>query len=569
MKSNVRKFGIGLMFFVLFLLCVGTEKSIASTMQTQAEINAPAEVDITFLLHEYKDNKFAADINYGDKVIKISGTISDIDKTSNGGAMVIVTKDDSKVYCHFDKNETAPVLNLRKGQQIKIDGICKFDTVLDMLEMHKCSIPKAWTYGTGHEAMISSIYDVAQSLVKGTSPQFQASATMEAFEGSTDLHLRLWTAEHYAVLINYENETWEKGYIVGFWTDDPSLTFANGLKVGSYLGDIKTFYNYQGEDDGTLYSSDDGAEWHSYLARSTVAFAIKDWYVQTIRFVSLTTDIPPEIKQAITGTILKAEKKANIQPATGDKAEKNLSAFVESINKNANNISWASPHTYQDTEEQADEWGDSWTIRMRAWAGDYYFLIRSYSDKTWSSSTVTNFWTNSEELEFSGGIKIGSHINDVYAFLGNDGILDSAQQKYSIRNDDFAVDFRLANGYVTEITYQMLFDDSITILTGKIPTLFALYSSMMNAEITGEKVNVRNAPSTNGKILFQVSNSKKDCLIVSKEEASNWYRVHYQLIYQGNSSYQVKPIKQSAYIIENFIRLSPLSKETRKFLERF
>lgn len=527
------------------------------------EINAPLEVNITLLVKEYEDNKFAAGLEYEDKVIRISGTISDIDKTSDGSASIIVSQYDSKVYCFFDKNETASVLNLRKGQQIKIDGMCKFDTTKNILEMYKCRIPNMWTYGTGHEAMIDSIYDVARNLVKGKSPQIQKSATMEAFEGAVDLHLRLWTAEHYAVLMNYEDETWKKGYVVGFWTNDPSLIFAHELKVGTFLSDVQTFYNYQEEGDGTLYFSEDSSEWYSYLARSTVAFAIKDGNVQSIRYVGLMTDIPPEIKQAITGTIVKAEK-APLQkqkPATADEAEKNVLIFENSLEETTRAICWSGRYAVQDSEfiENVMDGIDDY-VYMRAWIDEHYIVIRKYYDNSWSSSFTSEFWTDDPEFVFAGNLKVGSSFRDLIMFFGGRGMSNSEENptEYTLLEEGFWITFNLNDGFISSIEYS----SSGAMITSKMLILCNFFRGQtLVAEVTGEKVNVRNTPDTSGKILFQVNRSKGDRLLISNDENNGWH--HVLARFSGN---QAQLIKGEAYIINRFIQSRPLTNAEKRNL---
>ena len=498
-------------------------KNITSIPATQSEKDSYIEIGIEQLQKEYSENKIAARRKYDWKKIGLSGFISRIDEDDDKEIYIRIkdTKDSSSgIRCYFNDDEVENIMKLKEGQSITIEGICRsgenmFGATIAQLQNCRIVNPKKEPQSskpksvpateTGHEAMIDSIYDAAQNLVKGKSPQIQKSATMEAFEGAVDLHLRLWTAEHYAVLMNYEDETWKKGYVVGFWTDDPSLIFAHELKVGTSLSDVQTFYNYQEEGDGTLYFSEDSSEWYSYLARSTVAFAIKDGNVQSIRYVGLMTDIPPEIKQAITGTIIKAEK-APLQkqkPATADEAEKNVLIFENSLEETTKAICWSGRYTMQDSEfvENVMDGIEDY-VYMRAWMDEHYIVIRKYYDNSWSSSFTSEFWTDDPEFVFAGNLKVGSSFRDLIMFFGGRGMLNSEENptEYTLLEEGFWITFNLNDGFISSIEYS----SSGAMITSKMLILCNVFRGQtLVAEVTGKKSTLEIRQIQVGKFYFK------------------------------------------------------------------
>lgn len=94
------------------------------------------------------------------------------------------------------------------------------------------------------------------------------------------------------------------------------------------------------------------------------------------------------------------------------------------------------------------------------------------------------------------------------------------------------------------------------------------------ATVTGDKVNVRNKPSTKGKVLFQVSRYRYDYdknddygrerLIVDSDPATDnkgdkWYKVFYRYDYTPDSDAPLIYEKANGYINGNFISLEYLT----------
>ena len=233
--------------------------------------------------------------------------------------------------------------------------------------------------------------------------------------------------------------------------------------------------------------------------------------------------------------------------------EKNFEVFENSVIEVANNISWIGKHNFQDVEFIENEMEGDETVYARAWYDDYYLVIRAYTDKTWSKSYVMGFYTNSEELTFTDGIKVGSSIEDVKAFFGEERIFYSpSSKKYRVFREEESdtagsIIFSTENDKITSIAYQDWYN-----MTSKMSFLFSLYADLAFAKVTGDKVNVREYSGYEmgkDKVLFQVNKSKGDCLLVYSEAEKGWRFVEGRIT---NNSY--KSVLHTCYISEQFLR---------------
>ena len=247
-----------------------------------------------------------------------------------------------------------------------------------------------------------------------------------------------------------------------------------------------------------------------------------------------------------------------VSSAFSDEHEKRFEAFCESIVEAANKISWSSEYKLQDVEFVKNElWGDE-TVYARAWYDDYYLLIRKYDSSEWSKSYVYNFWTNSEELTFLNGIKVGSPFSKVEAYFGKEHLsLTSPTTYQAVQFEESegggALIFSAENNKITSVAFMILEQQ-----TAKMSFLFDLYSSLQIAEVTGEKVNVRQYPS-NGKVRFQVSRSKGDRLLVEDSDNRDWYLVAGRIV---NNTLRTVPYY---YISKQFVRARRLTPSERIF----
>ena len=235
--------------------------------------------------------------------------------------------------------------------------------------------------------------------------------------------------------------------------------------------------------------------------------------------------------------------------------QKKFEKFVDSINEAANQISWSGKHNFQDVEFIEDEMDGDETVYAWAWYADYYILIRSYEDKTWSKSYAAGFWTNSEELTFANGIKVGSSMKAVRSFFDKKEIFQISPNEYAVyweaeSDAPGSLVFSTENNRITAISYKGWHN-----MTAKMSRLFALYDNAMFANAAGDKVNVRE-DFPNGKVLFHVNRSKRDCLIVNAahhgDKPENWYHV----IGRVNDNY-FKPV-DNGYVARKFLKVRKL-----------
>ena len=239
--------------------------------------------------------------------------------------------------------------------------------------------------------------------------------------------------------------------------------------------------------------------------------------------------------------------------------EQKFVAFLNSIIEAANKITWSGKHNFQDVEFVRNEMDGDEMVYDRAWYSDYYLVIRKYTDKTWSKSNVSDFWTNSEELTFVNGIKVGSSVDDVKAFFGKAHVWQKIPSQIVVEWEEESdagiyIVFSVENNRITSIGYRDW--DNVT---SKMGFLFSLYADLAFAEVTGEKVNVREEDGFHSKgkdkIAFQVSKSKRDCLLVYPETPGDgWCYIRARIT--NNSC---KPVSSNYYISKQFLKIRKLS----------
>ena len=84
-----------------------------------------------------------------------------------------------------------------------------------------------------YDIFINSIFQRANQISKGNPTEIETSY------GRT---WRVWRTRDY-ILVKQDN------FVMNFWTSNPQISFANGLKVGSSLNDLQTFFS----DDNIYY----------------------------------------------------------------------------------------------------------------------------------------------------------------------------------------------------------------------------------------------------------------------------------------------------------------------------
>ena len=123
--------------------------------------------------------------------------------------------------------------------------------------------------------------------------------------------------------------------------------------------------------------------------------------------------------------------------------------------------------------------------------------------------------------------------------------------------------FTVEDNIVKSIAYRLLENQ-----TSKMNFLFDLHVFYRIADITGEKVNVRDA-APDGKIKFQVSKSKRDRLLVYileyDDDPDGWYYVEGRIIHN-----ELKTLPHRYYISKRFVRTRELTpSERRSFISQY
>ena len=243
-----------------------------------------------------------------------------------------------------------------------------------------------------------------------------------------------------------------------------------------------------------------------------------------------------------------------------DEYEEKFVSFWRSVESVANQISWSGKHNLQDVEFVRNEMLGDERVYARAWYSDYYVLIRNYRNRDWSNSYISEFWTNSEELAFADGIKVGSPFSKVVSYFGRGHLNSNGSPIYRVfqyeESDGGGVlMFTAENDRVASIGCYILDNNQ----TSRMSFLFDLYSVLRIGEVTGERVNVReSAPS--GKVRFQVSESKGDQLLVYAEDSEGWYRVAGRIV---NNKFRAVP---SYYVSKQFVSVRELTPSERRLL---
>ena len=111
-------------------------------------------------------------------------------------------------------------------------------------------------------------------------------------------------------------------------------------------------------------------------------------------------------------------------------------------------------------------------------------------------------------------------------------------------------------------------------ITSKMSLLYAFNSGeLLAADVSGQKVNVRDYPDTSGtNVVFQVNKSKKDVLLVI-DNANSHYHAVYNNINEGwyrvvgkISGNKFIPAEGEAYVIYKYIDIRPMTNVERNMV---
>lgn len=112
-------------------------KTTESKPETQE--NEVIDVDIDDLLEAYDNNSVAADSEYKDKTVRLSGKIYSIE---DGYIKLEGTDEWNWTYVYAYYNSDEDVKSLKKGNKVTITGVCKGEDLFSDIEIKKCTIEK-------------------------------------------------------------------------------------------------------------------------------------------------------------------------------------------------------------------------------------------------------------------------------------------------------------------------------------------------------------------------------------------------------------------------------------------
>ena len=117
---------------------VNSEKTQNISTPTPKKAAAPINVSADILTSDYDNNEVAADQKYKNKILIVTGFVSDISKT--GDHVLVKLIGSSIIYCHLKKGSENAAANLAKGQEVKISGECYGITLVGGVNLSDCTI---------------------------------------------------------------------------------------------------------------------------------------------------------------------------------------------------------------------------------------------------------------------------------------------------------------------------------------------------------------------------------------------------------------------------------------------
>lgn len=137
-------FVVLLVILALFVIGIAFGNS-SSNSDTTTQSNAvatpePEYVEITAkdLLTAYEENTVAADNQYKNQLLKVTGTVGSIGKDIMDSAYVTLTNDDPysfiSVQCFFEKDNLDDIATLKEGDTVTITGVCDGNTLNVLLK---------------------------------------------------------------------------------------------------------------------------------------------------------------------------------------------------------------------------------------------------------------------------------------------------------------------------------------------------------------------------------------------------------------------------------------------------
>jgi flagellar basal body-associated protein FliL len=120
---------VACVIFLIIIIAIaassGGDKSSNVTPTSKTSAISAIEVTAVELYSAYEANEVAADLKYKDKILRVTGVVTDISTDPFGYPTVSFGMDAyniNKVEATFNKSEASNIANLQKGQNITVNG---------------------------------------------------------------------------------------------------------------------------------------------------------------------------------------------------------------------------------------------------------------------------------------------------------------------------------------------------------------------------------------------------------------------------------------------------------------
>lgn len=121
---NLKKIIIAILVFVVVGVFVGYKmynKPHINVADEQADVMLTANK----IIADFSSDETTANKNYLEKIIAVTGTVSNIKVEKSKGIITLKTNDDfGSIICHLTADETKKINTIKAGQKITIKGIC-------------------------------------------------------------------------------------------------------------------------------------------------------------------------------------------------------------------------------------------------------------------------------------------------------------------------------------------------------------------------------------------------------------------------------------------------------------
>ena len=142
---------LGWLFFVIVIPASKHDTSLTTSTSSQTATTAPQEtwvisdgsieVDAHSLYNEFMANPIKADGLYKGKLLKLTGTVDSIDREISGKPYATFSYGESKdIRLTFRRSEERKIVNLSKGQIIRVVGTCQGTLLSTTVSLNDCIV---------------------------------------------------------------------------------------------------------------------------------------------------------------------------------------------------------------------------------------------------------------------------------------------------------------------------------------------------------------------------------------------------------------------------------------------